>query len=520
MTEAAPPKTDIHEIADRLWETADELRANSHLKAGEYSIPVLGLIFLKFADSRFTQVETQLAGRGTGRRQIGKADYQAKGVLYLPEQSRFARLLTLKEGENLGKAINDSMAAIEEQNPALKGILPRTYQSLSNDTLVSLLRSVNAILGDIAGDAFGKVYEYFLGKFAIAEGAKGGEYFTPTPIVGLIVEIIEPFDGKILDPACGSGGMFVQSARFVDEHRNGKTGRLSIYGQERVEETLRLCKMNLAVHGLEGQISQSNTYYDDPFKAAGQFDYVMANPPFNVNKVDKAKLEGDKRFPFGLPKADNANYIWIEAFYSALNATGRAGFVMANSAADAGGSELEIRKRLIAEKAVDVIAAVAPNFFYTVTLPVTLWFLDRGKRGTERDDTVLFIDARKIFNQIDRAHRDWLPEQIEFLANIARLYRGETVETSAGSGDLMSASFPDGAYVDVPGLCAVATLDEIEKQGWSLNPGRHVGLAAIENDGIDFRVRLEELNEELEKLNGEAAALQEQIAANVAELLG
>jgi type I restriction enzyme M protein len=512
-------KTDIYEIADRLWETADELRANSHLKASEYSIPVLGLIFLKFADSRFSEIEIELAGKKSARREVGKADYQAKGVLYLPDQSRFSRLLDLKEGENLGKAINDAMAAIEEENPQLKGILPRTYQSLSNDTLVSLLRSVNSILGDIEGDAFGKVYEYFLGKFASAEGAKGGEYFTPTPIVRLIVEIIEPFNGKILDPACGSGGMFVQSARFIEEHRNGNAGRLSIYGQERVDETLRLCKMNLAVHGLEGQISQSNTYYEDPFKATGGFDYVMANPPFNVNKVDKAKLEGDKRFPFGLPKADNANYIWIQAFYSALNDQGRAGFVMANSAADAGGSELEIRKKLIAERVVDVMVAVAPNFFYTVTLPVTLWFLDRGKRGTDREDTVLFIDARKIFNQIDRAHRDWLPEQLEFLANIARLYRGEEWETSEGSLDLMDASFPDGEYVDVPGLCKIATGEDIKEQGWSLNPGRYVGIETEADDGIDFRVRLEELNDELTKLNREAAVLEERIAANMAGLL-
>jgi type I restriction enzyme M protein len=514
------PRLDIHDIAARLWETADELRANSHLKAAEYSIPVLGLIFLKFADSRFTQMEAGLAGKGTGRREIGKANYQAQGVLYLPKQSRFANLLQLKEGDNLGKAINDAMAAIEEENPALKGVLPRTYQSLTNDTLVSLLRSVNAILGNIEGDAFGKVYEYFLGKFAIAEGAKGGEYFTPMSIVRLIVEIMEPFNGKILDPACGSGGMFVQSARFVEEHRNGKSARLSIYGQERVDETVRLCKMNLAVHGLEGQVSQSNTYYENPFKAVGQFDYVMANPPFNVNKVDKAKLEGDPRFPFGLPKADNGNYIWIQTFYSALNAKGRAGFVMANSAADAGGSELEIRKKLIADKAVDAIVAVGSNFFYTVTLPVTLWFLDRGKRGTGREDNVLFIDARKIFHQIDRAHRDWRPEQIEFLANIARLYRGEDVETAEGSAELMSVSFAAGVYVDVPGLCAVATLKQIEKQGSSLNPGRYVGVAAAEHDGVDFRVRLEELNEELEKLNSEAAVLQERIANNVGELLG
>jgi type I restriction enzyme M protein len=515
-----PPKIDIYDIANRLWETADELRANSHLKAAEYSIPVLGLIFLKFADSRFTQAEVELAGSGTGRRVVGKANYQAKGVLYLPEQSRFANLLQLKEGDNLGKAINDAMAAIEDENPSLKGVLPRTYQSLSNDTLVSLLRSVNAILGDIRGDAFGKVYEYFLGKFAVAEGAKGGEYFTPTSIVRLIVEIIEPFNGKILDPACGSGGMFVQSARFVDAHRNGQAGRLSIYGQERVDETLRLCKMNLAVHGLEGQVSQSNTYYEDPFKAVGQFDYVMANPPFNVNKIDKSKLEGDKRFPFGLPKADNGNYIWIQAFYSALNEKGRAGFVMANSAADAGGTELAIRKNLIAEKAVDVIVAVGSNFFYTVTLPVTLWFLDRGKRGTPREDKVLFIDARKIFRQINKAHRDWLPEQVEFLANIARLYRGEDVETRERSADLMSPSFPDGTYVDVPGLCAAATLEQIEKQDWSLNPGRYVGVADAVDDGVDFRVRLEELNEEMETLNVEAARLQERIAANIVELLG
>jgi len=378
---------------------------------------------------------------------------------------------------------------------------------------------VNAILGDIRGDAFGKVYEYFLGKFAVAEGAKGGEYFTPMSIVRLIVEIIEPFNGKILDPACGSGGMFVQSARFVDAHRNGKAGRLSIYGQERVDETVRLCKMNLAVHGLEGQVSQSNTYYEDPFKSAGQFDYVMANPPFNVNRIDKSKLEGDKRFPFGLPMTDNGNYIWIQAFYSALNDRGRAGFVMANSAADAGGSELAIRKKLIGEKVVDVIVAVGSNFFYTVTLPVTLWFLDRGKRGTERENQVLFIDARKVFRQIDRAHRDWLPEQVEFLANIARLYRGENAESAESSAELMSASFPNGDYADAPGLCAVAGLDQIERQGWSLNPGRYVGMAGIADDGVDFHARLEGLTEELEKLNVEASGLQERIAKNVVELL-
>ena len=518
-TTPSASKTDIYGIAGRLWEVADELRANSHLKSGEYAIPVLGLIFLKFADSRFARAEAELTGRGTGQRPIGKATYQEKGVLYLPEQARFANLMRLPERENLGTAISDAMSAIEGDNPVLAGVLPRTYQSFTNATLISLLRSVDAILGGIEGDTFGKVYEYFLGKFAAAEGSKGGEFFTPTSIVALIVAIIEPFTGKILDPACGSGGMFVQSARFVEEHRNGAVGRLSIYGQERVEETVRLCKMNLAVHGLEGHISQSNTYYEDSFDSTGRFDYVMANPPFNVNKIGKGRLEGDGRFPFGLPKSDNGNYIWIQAFYSALNENGRAGFVMANSAADASASELEIRKKLLASKSVDAVVAVGPNFFYTVALPVTLWFLDRGKRGTEHEDSVLFIDARKIFHQVDRTHRDWRPEQVEFLANIARLYRGEEAETAAGSSELTSASFPGGVYADVPGLCAVATLKQIEKQGWSLNPGRYVGAATAGDDGIDFRARLRELNDELVTLNAEAAGLQERIALHVAKLM-
>jgi type I restriction enzyme M protein len=251
-----------------------------------------------------------------------------------------------------------------------------------------------------------------------------------------------------------------------------------------------------------------------------QFDYVMANPPFNVSRVDKTKLVDDGRFAFGLPRTDNANYLWMQVFYSALNEHGRAGFVMANSAADAGGSELEIRKKLIQDRAIDIVVSIGSNFFYTVTLPCTLWFYDRGKQDTDRADKILFTDARKIYHQIDRAHRDFLPEQIEFLANIARLYRGDQSESQEGSEELMAQSFPDGQYRDVPGLCSVATIDQIQKQGWSLNPGRYVGVAAAADDGIDFRARLEELNEELERLNGEAAELQERIAANVAELLG
>ena len=248
-------------------------------------------------------------------------------------------------------------------------------------------------------------------------------------------------------------------------------------------------------------------------------DFVMANPPFNVDKVDKERLKDDPRYPFGLPKADNANYLWIQVFYSALNETGRAGFVMANSAGDARGSELEIRKQMLEDRAIDVMVAVGPNFFYTVTLPCTLWFLDRGKKSTRRKDKVLFIDARHIFRQIDRAHRDWAPEQIEFLSNIVRLYRGEEIETEAGSRDLMKEAFPKGRYVDVAGLCKVSALADVEGQGWSLNPGRYVGVAERAAEDFEFAERLEELNEELETLNAEARGLEERIAENVASIL-
>lgn len=513
-------KVDIQDIENRLWDSADELRANSGLKESEYAIPVLGLIFLKYADSRFSQAEAELAGTHSSRRRVGKTDYQARGVMYLPPDARFATLLELEEGKDLGQALNDAMAAIERENADLRGVLPRTYKVLTNATLTTLLRNVNSMLGDIDGDGFGKVYEYFLGKFAMAEGQKGGQFFTPTSIVRLIVEIIEPFRGKILDPACGSGGMFVQSARFVGEHRRDVTDQLSIYGQERIDETVKLCQMNLAVHGLGGQVRQANSYYEDPFVSVRRFDFVMANPPFNVNRIDKTKLADDPRFPLGLPRADNGNYIWIQLFYSALNDHGRAGFVMANSAADAGGSELEIRRKLIEDRAVDVVVSIGSNFFYTVTLPCTLWFLDKGKRDGDLAEQVLFIDARKIYKQIDRAHRDFRPEQIEFLANIARLYRGEKPENDEGSDELMAANFPEGPYVDVPGLCRAATVEEIEAQGWSLNPGRYVGVAAGVQEDFEFTERLEDLNEELERLNVEATLLQERIAENVAEVLG
>jgi type I restriction enzyme M protein len=507
-------------IESRLWAAADELRANSKLKSSEYSVPVLGLVFLRYADHKFQAAAKELEGAGTGRRRIGPADYQARGVLYLPETARFSAFITLPEGGNIGAAINDAMRAIEAENPDLKDVLPKTYNRFDNALLKELLKTMNSVPMDIEGDAFGKIYEYFLGHFAMSEGQKGGEFFTPTAIVQLIVAIIEPYHGRIFDPASGSGGMFVQSARFVEEHQKNPSAELSIFGQEKVAETVRLGKMNLAVHGLSGDIRQGNAYYEDLHRSTGKFDFVMANPPFNVDRVDKDRLKDDPRFPFGLPRTDNANYLWIQLFYSALGSQGRAGFVMANSASDARSSELEIRKQIIEARAVDVMVAVGSNFFYTVTLPCTLWFFDRGKAGTIRADQVLFIDARHLYRQIDRAHRDWSSAQIEFLANIARLYRGEAVEDLHGGAQLLKEHFDKKPkYTDVPGLCKVATLDEIEAQGWSLNPGRYVGVTAREEDDFDFKERLEEQNEELERLNAVARELEERIAENVALLL-
>lgn len=506
-------------IEKRLWDAADELRANSKLKSSEYSIPVLGLIFLRYADQKFTAAQAELEGKSTGRRQIGKSDYQAKSVMYLPEDARFQNLLKKPEGSNIGQSINDAMKAIEADNPDLKDVLPKTYNRLDNSTLVALLKVMSSISMDIEGDAFGKIYEYFLGKFAMAEGQKGGEFFTPTPIVKLIVEILEPFHGRIFDPACGSGGMFVQSARFVGEHKKNPSAEISVYGQERVSETVRLNKMNLAVHGLAGDIRQGNAYYDDMHNSVGKFDFVLANPPFNVDRVDKERIKDDKRYPFGMPKTDNANYLWIQLFYSSLNDKGRAGFVMANSAADARASEMEIRKKLIEDHTVDVMVAVGPNMFYTVTLPCTLWFLDRGKKNTDRRDKVLFLDARHIYNQLDRAHREFTPQQIEFLANIVRLYRGEKPENQYNSAEMMKDKFPGMKYADIIGLCKVATIKDIEGQGWSLNPGRYVGVAEGVADDFDFKERLAELNEELAILNAEARDLEEMIDENVVMLL-
>jgi len=496
---------------------ADQLSANSGLKPSEYSRPVLGLLFLRYADAKFAEAEKALKPKPGSRLTPGPDAYKARGVLYLTPEARFSHLRDLPEGANVGRALNEAMRDIEQHNPELADALPKNYQEVPNPTLIELIKLLDPV--NLEGDAFGRVYEFMMGEFAMQEMQKGGEFYTPAAIVRLIVEIIEPYHGRILDPACGSGGMFVHSANFVREHKHEPGRELSIFGIEKTRETLRLAKMNLAIHGLSGEIKEANAYYDDPFESVGRFDFVMANPPFNVDGVDKDRLVKDPRFPFGLPTPDNANYIWIELFYAALSPKGRTGFVMANSAADARGSELEIRKKLIETGAVDVIVSVGPNFFYTVTLPCTLWFFDRGKAKGPRGHEVLFIDARRIFRQIDRAHRDFTPSHIEFLANIVRLWRETETFLDRSSSDEMKANFPKGKYRDVPGLCRRATRKEIEAQGWSLNPGRYVGVAPGEKDETDFRERLEELQQDLEKLNGEAAGLQSRIAQNVAKIL-
>jgi type I restriction enzyme M protein len=533
----APSEKDAatNTLERRLWDAADQLRANSGLTAAQYSTPVLGLIFLRFAEARFAKRRAVLErGSSSGRRGASRIDdpaaYLAEGVIYLTPNARFDRLLALPEGANVGKAVNEAMSDIEKHNAHLAGVLPRTYQIFNSTTLKSLLKKVSEIPVSLDYDAFGRIYEYFLGEFARAEGQMGGEFYTPSSLVRLIVEVLEPFHGRVLDPACGSGGMFVQSARFVAEHQKNPSAELAIHGVEKTDATGRLARMNLAVHGIEGQISHGdvNSYYDDPHEATGRFDFVLANPPFNVNAVSKERLESDvgdgKRYPFGLPRTDNGNYLWIQIFWSALNEQGRAGFVMANSASDARGSEQEIRRQLIQARAVDVMVAVGPNMFYTVTLPVTLWFLDRGKSKTKRADKVLFVDARHIYRQIDRAHRDWTEAQIGFLANVVRLYRGEAPDVTLG-GEAALEKLRDvfgrkPKYSDVPGLCKVATVTEIEAQGWSLNPGRYVGVTPGEDvSDEDFKEQLEALNEELEVLNAQARELEATIARQVVELL-
>jgi type I restriction enzyme M protein len=514
---------DLQDLSRRLFTTANQLWTNTSLRPDQYAQPVLALIALRQMEAKFDRVHADLAPSFTGRLKPTPADYQARGAIFLPETARFSGLMKLPETANLAEALDVAMKGIAETNPDLAGVLPQGYAALPNAVLRELMRLLAPL--KIEGDAYGLIFEYFMGQFASAYMQKGGEYFTPSSIVKLIVEVIEPYRGTIFDPACGSGGMFVHSAEFVARHHKTPASELSIFGCEKMADTQRLCRLNLAVHGLSGQILEANSYYDDPHKMVGKFDFVMANPPFNQSEVDHAKLVNEAgkvepRFSLGVPSVNNANYLWVGMFHAALNGSGRAGFVMANSAADARGSERAMRQRLVETGDVDCIITTSPNMFFTVTLPVTLWFLDKGKAKGPRGDQVLFIDARHIFQQATRSHRVYTPDQIEFLGNIVRLWRGEDLEGGAGSEARMAEAFPDGAYADVPGLCRAASRAEIAAQDWSLNPGRYVSVTpGVREDDADFKLKLEAMHEELEGLNIEAARLQVVIAHNVAEFL-
>ncbi|TBX98681.1 HsdM family class I SAM-dependent methyltransferase [Rhizobium laguerreae] len=514
---------DLQDLSRRLFKTAEQLWTNTALRPDQYAQPVLALIALRQMEARFDLVHADMSKSFKGRLKPTPQDYHGYGAVFLPDHARFSYLLALPETDNLAEALNSAMDVITEYNPDLAGVLPRGYGALPNSVLREMLRLLAPL--KIEGDAYGLIFEYFMGEFASAFMQKGGEYFTPSSIVKLIVEVIEPYHGKIFDPACGSGGMFVHSGEFVKRHNKNPSREISIYGVEKMEDTQKLCRLNLAVHGISGDVRVANSYYEDPHAMVGAFDFVMANPPFNQSEVDRSRLVNEAgnieaRFSLGVPTGNNANYLWIGLFNAALNETGRAGFVMANSASDAGGSDREMRRKLIEAGTVDVIVSTSPNMFFTVTLPVTLWFLDKGKANGKRADEVLFIDARRIFRQSSRAQRVFTADQIEFVGNIVRLWRGEKEEVEAGSGPKTDATFGSDGYRDVPGLCRAATRAEIFAQDWSLNPGRYVGVAPGEQvEDEDFRGLLAGLQEKLEALNTEAARLQDVIAQNVVEVV-
>ena len=429
----------LRKLEAELWRAADQLRANSKLTASEYSMPVLGLIFLRHAYNRFLKakedVEKSLPYHPQrGRRPVTKQDFEEQNAMFLPDKAQFDYLVSLPESADIGEAIDNAMKLIEEEYENLNGVLPKNFSIFSKDLLRELLRIFNKeVLQKAEGDLFGKIYEYFLNKFAMTGAQEGGEFFTPMSLVQTIVNVIEPDHGIVFDPACGSAGMFVQTGYFIESEGLKPAEKVTFYGQEKAELNTKLAKMNLTVHGLEGKIFEGNTFYEDKHNLVGGADFVMANPPFNVDGVDKAKdvVKKDPRLildgKVNLPKNDNANYLWIQYFYNYLKPTGRAGFVMASSASDAGHSEKDIREKLVKTGAVDVMMAIGNNFFYTRSLPCTLWFFDRAKElDTDKKDKVLMLDARKIYRKVTSKVNDFNPEQLQNLICIVNLYRGNS----------------------------------------------------------------------------------------------
>ena len=601
----------IRKLEAELWESADLLRQGSKLTSNQYCMPVLGLIFLRYAYSRFKKVEAQILkgrpSRGGRVMPVEASDFAAKSALFLPKEAQYSYLLGLPEDikaadlcnkdghkmNSLGEVVNNAMQLIEDQSEQLTGVLPKSYTDFSDEILSELLRIFNnSALDEIGGDIIGRIYEYFLNKFAKNIASDDGVFFTPKSLVKMIVNVLEPESGILLDCACGSGGMFIQSGDFVNQAGMNANSTMTFYGQEKVEYNAQLCLMNMAVHGLTGVIKsgdEANTFYHDAHNLNGCCDYIMANPPFNVDKVKAESCESAGRLPFGMPgvnknkEVGNANYLWISYFYSYLNEHGRAGFVMASSATDSQGKDKDIRESLIKTGHVDAMVSVGNNFFYTKSLPCSLWFFDKGKAEAIKDK-VLFIDARNYYTVVDRTLNEWSEWQLKNLNAIVWLHRGEIDKyrnlldeyhtalhsedsfeeivhtlseklkalrkeakdavsaadkrdkkstqaeyderiavltddlTIAKEAHWLYEKFGDGEYQDVLGLCKAATLAEIEEKGWSLTPGAYVGVAPIEDDGVDFEERMAEIHKELLSLQAESNDLMDTISQNMKEM--
>ena len=605
-------KINIRKLEADLWESADLLRAGSKLTSSQYCMLVLALLFLRYAYSRFKMVEAELLknrpSRGGRVMPVEPSDFAAKSALYLPREAQFDYLVNLSDDQPLGEAVNRAMTLVEEQSEQLTGILPKSYTMFSDELLRELLRIFNnKTLDEIGSDVIGRIYEYFLSKFAKAVASDDGVFFTPKSLVKMLVNVLEPEQGVMLDPACGSGGMFVQTGDFVNAGGMNANTQMTFYGQEKVEYNAQLCLMNMAVHGLNGRIvsgDEANSFYHDAHNLAGKCDYVMANPPFNVDKVKSESAYAAGRLPFGLPGVNaktkeigNANYLWISYFYAYLNDHGRAGFVMASSATDSANKDRDIREKLVLTGDVDVMVSVGNNFFYTLSLPCSLWFFDKAKR-LENKNRVLFIDARNYYTVVDRTLNEWSEWQLKNLQAIVHLYRGEqekykslireywnalsehaerhdsyswqdrdmtfekaigvlnaeeamykkyikdqqdTLKKTKGKKDkdelkaviasneaelavtleakdmvneaiwLTSKFGLDGTYQDILGLCKIATIEEIEEKNYSLTPGAYVGVAEVEDDGVDFHERMNEIHTELASLNKEANVLMDEI---------
>ena len=552
---------ELKQLKDNLWHSADMMRQGAHLAANKYGQPILGLIFLRYADILFKQ-HKQKIDEEYNKHKGSRMEKSYKDVaieecgFFLPECAYYDYLNDAPDNADKAILVKKAMEAIEKENAKMDGVLPKeVYGQLvpeeEPELLSKIIRVFKDIPEDISIDLFGQIYEYFLGEFALSEGQGGGAFYTPASVVQYMVEVLQPIPGdkKFLDPACGSGGMFVQAARYMHRHNasNNAVMNFRCYGVEKDPDTVKLAKMNLLLNNVRGDIIEANSFYSDPHNAFEQFDYVMANPPFNVDEVVVEKVVDDKRFnTYGVPRnktkggkkasdkketVPNANYLWIGLFATSLNEHGKAALVMANSASDAGGSELEIRKKMIEDGIISQMVTLPSNMFSTVTLPATLWFFNKERK---RKDEILFIDARNIFTQVDRAHRKFSEDQIKNLGIITRLYEGDgdafwaLVNEYKAAGkqtevDWLMERWPEGKYQDVIGLCKVAKLegeDGIKDQDYSLNAGRYVGVV-IEDDGMtedEFRDTMQGLHTEFSQLNNDALTLQAEIEKNLKEL--